>query len=585
MIATSEPKIARALVRAVGYIRMSSKKQDASPEQQREEILKLADRLGYQIVRWYYDPGITGDDTRKRKEFRHMILDAEEVRDFAAILCWDQDRFGRFDSIEAGRWIAPLRDNGVWLVTVGQGTIDWNTFQGRITYGVQQEGKHQFLIDLSKNVSRGRLASARKGKLIVRPAYGYDRVFFDEAGKLVRRVAYREKFTKPEGWTVNLVPAADQIEGDTVRWIFETYESTDCSLRWLVSELNRRKVPTRRGKAWSPASVRYILTHRLYIGDYVFGRKRSGKYHQTTDEGEIGAPEPKRYRRPVIIIENHHPALVDKETFFAVQAKMAGRGDAKVKPRGSIYLLTGGLLRCGHCGRPMCSKPSGRHDGIRYYYCPGSNSGQCKCYTIRGERIEDYILEQVEKRMLAPEALKAIERAIHARAKQADGFQAATRGMRDRIAALDVKVAKGTENLLLADRADMPALSQLLGTWRDERAKLQTKVEELAATAGGKTPEDRAKRAMAELKRLQTNFRSDNPLKVRAVLKAVISECRLWWTENGERYRKIARGELAFRPFVDQMEGTDSTVSGRRRRGSGGLSRRPARPCDRGRRR
>jgi DNA invertase Pin-like site-specific DNA recombinase len=70
-----------------------------------------------------------------------MIHDSSRG-DFQAVLCWDQDRFGRFDSIEAGHWIHPLRNNGVHLATVTQGKIDWNDFAGRMLYGIQQEGKH-----------------------------------------------------------------------------------------------------------------------------------------------------------------------------------------------------------------------------------------------------------------------------------------------------------------------------------------------------------------------------------------------------------------------------------------------------------
>jgi DNA invertase Pin-like site-specific DNA recombinase len=98
---------------AVGYIRMSSDKQEESPEQQRDEILKLAEKHGYKIVRWYEDHAISGVKTLKRKQFLQMIDDVKRLGDFRAILCWDQDRFGRFDSIEAGEWISPLRRAGV----------------------------------------------------------------------------------------------------------------------------------------------------------------------------------------------------------------------------------------------------------------------------------------------------------------------------------------------------------------------------------------------------------------------------------------------------------------------------------------
>ena len=89
-------------VAAVTYVRMSSDKQEESPEQQRAELAKLAERGGFQVVREYFDSAISGDATEKRKQFQKMIADAERG-EFKAILCWDQDRFGRFDSIEAGR--------------------------------------------------------------------------------------------------------------------------------------------------------------------------------------------------------------------------------------------------------------------------------------------------------------------------------------------------------------------------------------------------------------------------------------------------------------------------------------------------
>ncbi len=48
------------------------------------------------------------------------IRDAEQQGDFKPILCWDQDRFGRFDSIEAGEWISRLRRVGVELAVLAR---------------------------------------------------------------------------------------------------------------------------------------------------------------------------------------------------------------------------------------------------------------------------------------------------------------------------------------------------------------------------------------------------------------------------------------------------------------------------------
>ena len=113
---------------------------------------------------------------------------------------------------------------GVWLITKAQGVVDWNTFTGRMMYSIIQEGKHQYLLDLSRNVLRGRIAAAKKGGLIIQPAYGYDRVFYDDAGRLARRVPYGEKFNCPQGWTVKLpATAADAEKVQTVRWMMEAF--------------------------------------------------------------------------------------------------------------------------------------------------------------------------------------------------------------------------------------------------------------------------------------------------------------------------------------------------------------------------
>ncbi len=63
---------------AVGYIRMSTDKQEESPAQQKVEVLKLADKHGFHIIRWYQDDAISGAETHKRKGFCQMIEDATE---------------------------------------------------------------------------------------------------------------------------------------------------------------------------------------------------------------------------------------------------------------------------------------------------------------------------------------------------------------------------------------------------------------------------------------------------------------------------------------------------------------------------
>jgi len=64
-------------------------------------------------------------------------------------------------------------------------------------YSIIQEGKHQYLLDLSRNVLRGRITSARKGQLIVQPAYGYDRGILRRGRAACPTCSLCEKFNSP----------------------------------------------------------------------------------------------------------------------------------------------------------------------------------------------------------------------------------------------------------------------------------------------------------------------------------------------------------------------------------------------------
>ena len=469
--------VAKTPIPAVGYVRMSSNQQDASPGQQRKEITKLAEKTGYRLIRWYEDPGISGDNTRKRKQFLRMLRDAQEKGDFAAIISWDQDRFGRFDTIEAGSIIFPLRQAGIWLHTVTQGRIDWNTFQGRLIYTVQQEGKHQYLIDLSRNVLRGKVASARDGQSASNPPCGYDRQFYDEHGKPACRVKYGEKFRRPKGWTVRFVLSEDTALVDVVRWIWRTFTDTDWGVTTIARDLNRRGIPTPNGKKWSNETIEGILTNRVYTGANVFGRNRYGKYHHLGANGETkeGSAGPIQPGEP-IVTDAIHGTLIDQETFDRVQAKLATRRQKHNRTRNSPYLLSG-LLHCGHCGGIMAGRgytAKGTY-AQQYYTCTtaASHPGACAYYQVPTAVIENYLLGLVEKRLGGEEVIEQIRAAIHRKAKEAASHKTATENLRSRIAAMDKKIQRGTENLLLANPDDMADLSQMLGDWRTERAKLQ----------------------------------------------------------------------------------------------------------------
>ena len=321
--------------KAVGYVRMSTDKQDTSPEQQRIEIERYAAAHDYGIVNWYEDLGISGDNTAKRVGFQKMIADGS-CGGFDAILVWDQDRFGRFDMIEAGRWIHPLREAGVHLASVTDGRVDWSDMAGRLVYSVKQEGKHQFLRDLSNNVSRKMRQMAEAGQWTTgKPPIGYD-VTAD------RRLVLG-------------LPADVKL----VRHIFRRYidgESTRAIAGWLaaIGKLSPK------GTRWTANGIQCVLKNEIYTGRLVQCRMTFSKYRKAN---------PKRYReqRPAgewVVIPDNHPAIIDRETFVRANEIMKSRRKNKTDMVGGTYALSG-LLRCV-CGARMT--PDGSN-GVRSYTC------------------------------------------------------------------------------------------------------------------------------------------------------------------------------------------------------------------------
>lgn len=536
------------LIPAVIYIRMSSADQDTSPEQQRAEVKKLAKKYRCRIVREYFDSAISGNDTEKRLEFQRMHRDACNGRDFEVILCWDQDRFGRFDSIEAGKWIHPLREAGVRLITVAQGEIDWNDFAGRMIYNIQQEGKNQYLIDLSRNTTRGRLDAMKRGEYCPR-AYGYDRLIYDPGGNLVRRVSFREKFTRPKGWRAELSPSEEVEAVEAVQWLFKEYARSDTTCYMLAEELNRRGVKPARGGEWSRCSVIGILTNPVYTGCLELLRNSGGRYHTVGADGEIvrnhsGKKVYSRGRKAQIVFEDHHPPLVDRATFDAVQEKHANRRRYGQRPKVNSYVLTG-VVVCGCCHTLMYGSRHGEHWYYRCHYHPKASAhhdrGGCD-RRIRQAQIEKLVGEAIHDVLNRPNIAAEIRKVIEARAKAATRAKGTTESIKSRLRELDLKIDKATENLALADKADIPGLTKLLARWRNQRKPLEAKL----TSAGGGSVAKQVKRAMQTLSALKSELETADPMRLRSLYKTILESVTVFWETHG-RFRLPSRVVVTFR--------------------------------------
>ena len=576
---------------AVGYLRRSTSRQEKSLDDQRSEIERYAAAHGYSIRRWFQDDGISGDATERRAGFLSLHKTACNGRDFDVILVWDQDRFGRFDSMEAGYWIHPLRRAGVRLESVTEGKINWDDFTGRVMYGLKQEGKHQFLRDLSRNVARGQISNAKQGYLCGQAApYGYDRMIVDEQCQHRQRIRNGEKFSKPRSWRTTLVPSDDAAKVGTVRWLFRTYAETDTGLRSLADQLNARGVPGPTGGPWYAASIREILGNRNYCGTFTWAKRREGKYHSVAaghirerDRAEITlSPAGKPHatdnpREAWIVVDDAHEPLIDKATFECVQQKLLRRKRSTpgagyrthTKGNGDSYLLSG-LVFCAHCGCKMHGATLQRkgHCYPKYVcstYCRAgkSNPHGCGCHAVLQDRLVAVLVRKLQSKLFRPDHLARAK--VEAR-RQLERSQAAAdpkliEGLRRQLADLDREIDQAVENFLRTPAELLDVVGAKLTAIKRQREHVQGELQQAETAAKPKDITAAVDAVASRLERLGSEIESATPARRREVFRQLVDRIELCFdhVQRGKRLEcPVASGEITLRADEGSIFGSVS---------------------------
>ena len=498
--------IATTTTPAVAYYRMSTDRQDKSIASQRQEVDRYAEKHGYKIVREYLDEGISGDATDKRKGFQRLIADASERADFEAILCWDQDRFGRFNSLEAGYWIHPLVKAGIHLATIAQGRIDWEEFTGRLMFAIQQEGKNQYLVDLARNTARGRRDRFLLGKWAGKAPYGY--------------------VIGPDGH----LAFGDRAEVATVRAIFRMRADERLGYGTIAKRLNDKGLLAPKGGPWNVPTVRNILTRESYIGTSLLGMDQRAK-HYTISGGEIcrvrrGAP-----KREPMRVENAHPAIIDRKTWDACAAFTMCSIKIKAHARkGSEGAPLASLLFCGRCGSPMYAVCyAGR--GPAYLCSRNHMKGGCGHCKVPQAPALAMVANIIRERVLQG-SLEALEAAIARQLGKRDQPDE-REDLAGQLADVDRKIANATERLVSVDAELVPIVETKLLSLKRQRA-------ELSAALKVKPKQQRDHKAIAaQIWRLDEVLSKGSPAKVRLALSKIVKRITL----NFEPGKRTGRGQ------------------------------------------
>ena len=433
-----------ALIPAAAYFRMSTNKQEESIPRQRANVRRYAKAHGFEIVREYIDPGISGDkfDVSKRVQFLEMVRASADA-EWTHILADDLNRIGRFSTLQMGRYLYPLEDNRVLIKLASDNTtIDLTTQIGRLMLAFQAEAGNDFLNKLGKATHSGKMNKAREGRYFSRIPLGYSKT--------------------PDG------KIAPNEFAFAIKLAFELY-AAGYSTRKIGRRLFDENVRASTGNPLAPAHIKRLLQNPLYHGLYQWNVDRTRRKYAELDE-EVRIP-------------NNHPPIVSKALFDRVQDRFKRNRD-KTSPGELRTYMFSSLLKCSCGGSMYPTNPPNRQ---MYYRCKGGLYGMNSCQRSRvaAAEIEPAIVAALADTFQKPAVLKRLRKGLVAEIKRRE--RSATTGPGDaqkRLRSVRVKLQALEQRLADVDVDMLPVIQDMIRDKRDELRRAKADVEAAQAAAG-----------------------------------------------------------------------------------------------------
>lgn len=344
---------------AVVYARYSSHNQtEQSIEGQLNAAHRYAEQKKYHIIKEYCDRAKTGTNDN-REAFQQMLSDCAKKK-FSVIIVWKVDRFGRNrEEITFNKYRA--KKHGVRVEYVAETIAEGP--EGVILESVLEGMAEYYSLQLSQNIKRGKLESAKKFKIANgKPPLGYRRG--DDGGYEI-----------------------DPDSANIIREIFEMY-CDGKSASEIIAICNSKGYKTAKGNAFNKNSIPKILKNTTYIGTYHF-----------LD----------------MVVEDAIPAIIDKTTFYAAQKMLKTNQHRTVKNWYYNEYLLSGTMYCSKCGAPYIGEGATGKSGKRYnyYVCSNRHYGtDCGSPRLRQDYIEKKILGHVRNAILTDEGIEEMTNII-----------------------------------------------------------------------------------------------------------------------------------------------------------------------------
>ena len=376
----------RARLRVAAYARVSTDEEEqlSSYEAQVDYYTHyIQSNPEWSFVEVYADEGLSGTNTKKRRNFNRMIEDALEGK-IDRIVTKSVSRFAR-NTVDTLTTIRKLKENGVG-VTFEKENIDTLDSKGELLITIMSSLAQEESRSISENVTWGWRKRISDGKVSVAYSHflGYE---------------------KGEDGSMQVV----ESEAKIVQQIYGMFLDGQTPSS-IASFLTKQRVPTPAGrKKWQSSTVKSILTNEKYKGDALLQKTFTVDFlskKAKINEGEV----------PQYYVEKSHPAIVSAEVFDLAQYEMKRR--TKKGRHTSAASIFSDKLVCGECGAVYGSKVWHSTDAYRtmIWRCNEKYAvkGQpCPSPHLRNEEIQNAFVQAVNRVIeRKDEVLSALQEAL-----------------------------------------------------------------------------------------------------------------------------------------------------------------------------
>ncbi len=330
-----ERKISDKKKRVAAYCRVSTDKEDQtnSFESQQRYFKEYIERNPHwELYKIFAEEGISGTNTKKRKEFNHMVECARNG-DFDLIVTKEISRFAR-NTLDSIYYTRDLKKYGVGVIFLNDNI---NTLDGdaelrlAIMSSIAQEESRR----TSQRVKWGQKRQMEKGVVFGRSMLGYD----VKDGKM---------YINKEG-------------AEIVRLIFHKFVNEKKGTHVIARELGEAGIQSMgRVKEWQNTVILRIIRNEKYCGDLVQKKTYTPDFLSHEKKYNQGQEE-------FVIIKDHHEPIISRELFEEAnhilnERSLSQKGKAKYSNR---YPFSG-KIKCGCCGFSYVARYKTRKNGSRY---------------------------------------------------------------------------------------------------------------------------------------------------------------------------------------------------------------------------